>query len=47
MSLQKYVRQLRPIQEKYVAPVVKVQNFISEDIDLPSDVLDGTLCDGE
>jgi hypothetical protein len=41
MSLQKYVRQLRPIQEKYVAPVVKVQNFISEDIDLPSDVLDG------
>ncbi len=41
MSLQKYVRQLRPIQEIYVAPVVKVQNFISEDIDLPSDVLDG------
>jgi hypothetical protein len=30
MSLQKYVRQLRPIQEKYVEPIEKVQSFFSE-----------------
>ena len=30
MALQKYVRQLRPIQEKYVAPIEKVQSFFSE-----------------
>ena len=30
MTLQKYVRQLRPIQEKYVAPIEKVQSFFSE-----------------
>ena len=30
MSLHKYVRQLKPIQEIYVAPVVKVQTLLSE-----------------
>ena len=41
MSLRKSVRQLRPIQENFTAPVDKVQSFLSEDIDLPNDVLDG------
>ena len=30
MSLQKYVRQLRPRTEDYIPPVDKVQNFLSE-----------------
>jgi len=33
MSLQRYVRQLRPIQEIYVAPVVKVQTLLWERVD--------------
>ncbi len=41
MSLQKYVRQVKPRNESYIPPVDKVQNFLSEDIDFPSDVLDG------
>ena len=41
MSLQQYVRQLTPRNESYISPVDKVQNFLSEDIDLPKDVLDG------
>ena len=41
MSLQKYVRQVRPRTENYIPPVDKIQNFLSEDIDFPSDVLDG------
>ena len=30
MSLQKYVRQLRPRTEKYIPPIDKIQNFLSE-----------------
>jgi len=30
MSLRKSVRQLRPIQENFTAPVDKVQSFLSE-----------------
>ena len=30
MSLRKSIRQLRPIQENFTAPVDKVQNFLSE-----------------
>jgi hypothetical protein len=41
MSLRKSIRQLRPIQENFTAPIDKVQSFLSEDIDLPNDVLDG------
>ena len=41
MSLQQYVRQVRPRNESSISPVDKVQNFLSEDIDLPKDVLDG------
>ncbi len=40
-NLQKYVRQVRPRNESYTPPVEKLQNFLSEDIDFPSDVLDG------
>ena len=28
--LRKFVRQLRPTQEKYVAPVLKISDFIAE-----------------
>ena len=41
MSLQQYVRQVKPRNESYTPPVEKIQNFLSEDIDLPKDVLDG------
>ncbi len=41
MSLQQYVRQVRPRNESYISPVDKVQNFLSENIDFPSEVLDG------
>jgi len=30
MSLRKYVRQLNPVQENYIAPVEKVQNLLTE-----------------
>ena len=30
MSLQKYVRQLRPRTEDYIPPIDKIQNFLSE-----------------
>ena len=40
MSLQQYVRQVRPRNESYISPVDKIQNFLSEDIQFPSDVLD-------
>ena len=30
MSLQQYVRQLRPRTEKYIPPIDKIQNFLSE-----------------
>ena len=33
MSLQKYVRQLRPRTEDYIPPVNKIQNFFVEDKD--------------
>ena len=41
MSLQKYVKQLKPRNESYVPHVDRIQSFLSEDIDLPTDVLDG------
>ena len=42
MSLQKYVRQLRPIQEKYVDHVEQVQEFfLNEELQFPKDIFDG------
>ena len=41
MSLQKYVRQVKPRTEIFISPVDKIKNILSEDIDFPSDVLDG------
>jgi len=41
MPLQQYVRQVKPRNESYTPPVVKIQNFLYEDIQFPSDVLDG------
>ena len=41
MSLQKYVRQVKPRTENYIPPVDKIQSFLFEDIDFPSDILDG------
>ena len=41
MGLQPYVKQLRPRNESYVPHVDKIQNILSEDIDLPTAVLDG------
>jgi len=35
MSLQKYVRQLRPRTENYIPPVNKIQNFLSEAYNIP------------
>ena len=32
MSLQQYVRQLRPRTENYIPPVDKVQNFLSKEV---------------
>ena len=32
MSLRKYVRQLKPVQENYITPEVKIQNYISEEM---------------
>jgi hypothetical protein len=41
MSLIGYVRQVRPIQESHVNHLDKVQSLLTEDIDLPKDVLGG------
>ena len=41
LMLQKYVQQLRPRNESYVPHVIRIQEFLKEDIDLPKDVLDG------
>ena len=42
MALQKYVRQLRPIQEKYVDHVEQVQEFfLNEELQFPKDIFDG------
>ena len=41
MSLRQYVRQVKPRNESYIPPVDIVQNFLSEDIDFPSEILDG------
>jgi len=39
--LRKYVRQLkRPIQEKYVAPLIKIQ-YLLEELQFPKDIFDG------
>jgi len=38
--LRKFVRQLRPIQEKYVAPVIKIQSLL-EELQFPKDIFDG------
>ena len=32
MSLRKYVRQLKPVQENYIAPEVKIQSLLSESL---------------
>ena len=39
MSFTDHIRKLRPISETYIAPVEKVQNFFTEEIKLPSEVL--------
>jgi len=39
--LRKFVRQLRPTQEKYIAPVIKIQSLLTEEAKLPSEVLNG------
>ena len=41
MSFTDHIRKLRPISEIYIAPVEKVQNFFTEEIKLPSEVLSG------
>ena len=41
MSFTDHIRKLRPISETYIAPVEKVQNFFTEEIKLPSEVLSG------
>ena len=41
MPLQSYIKQLRPRDETYVPHVDKIQSLLSEDIQFPSDVLDG------
>jgi len=41
MGIKNYVRQVRPVQEAHVNHLEKIQSFLSEDIDLPTDVLDG------
>ena len=42
MSIKSYVWQVRPpVQEAHVNHLEKIQSFLSEDIDLPTDVLDG------
>ena len=38
--LRKYVRQLRPLQEKYVAPLIKIQ-YLLEELQFPKDIFDG------
>ena len=37
MSLQKYVRQLKPRNESYISPVDKVQSFLTEAMDVTTD----------
>ena len=41
MGIKNYVRQVRPVQEAHVNHLDRIQSFLSEDIDLPTDVLDG------
>ena len=41
MSLQQYVRQVKPRNESHIPHIDKIQNILSEDIGFPSDVLDG------
>ena len=41
MSLQQYVRQLKPRNESYIPPVDIVQNFLSEEVNLPKEVFIG------
>ena len=41
MSLQQYVRQVRPRNESYTPPVDKVQNFLYEEVNLPKEVFIG------
>jgi len=41
LDLQQYIKQLRPRDETYVPHVDKIQNLLFEDIQFPSDVLDG------
>ena len=38
--LRKFVRQLRPIQEKYIAPIIKIQSLL-EELQFPKDIFDG------
>jgi hypothetical protein len=38
--LRKFVRQLRPTQENYIAPVIKIQSLL-EELQFPKDIFDG------
>ena len=40
--LRKYVRQLRPLQEKYVAPVIKIHSLLMES-DTEQDLVEKTI----
>jgi len=50
MSLQKYVRQLKPVREDYLSPVDMIQNILSEadgdSINLDSEVVDALIALG-
>jgi len=39
--LRKYVRQLKPIQENKITPVIKIQSFFAEEAKLPTEVFGG------
>ena len=41
MSIRKFVRQVRPIEESYTPPIEKIQTFFVEEVQLPSEVFAG------
>jgi len=45
MSLQQYVRQVRPRNESYIPPVDKIQNFLSEAKSTASTLFEGVIAD--
>ena len=41
MSIRAHVRKLRPIRESYTPPEEKIQNFFTEQVQLPSEIFGG------